>query len=61
MPLVAEAPTAMTNGSVAGLVSFVAALPSLPAAATTTMPAFHACSTANCSGSVQAAGLPPLP
>ena len=61
VPLVAVAPTAITNGSVAGSLSVGAVLPSLPAAATTTIPAFQACSTANCSGSVQAAGSPPLP
>jgi hypothetical protein len=49
--LVVDAPTARTNGSIAGLVSVLVPLPSLPAATTTTMPACHACSTANISGS----------
>ena len=51
----------MTNRSLAGLVSLPKPLPLLPTAATTTMPFSHAFSTANCSGSVQYAGWPPLP
>jgi hypothetical protein len=59
VPFVDAEPTPITNRSFAGSLSEVAA--SLPAAATTTMPAFHARSAAYCTGSVQAGGVPPLP
>src|SRR4051794_29368481 len=61
VPLVSAAPTVMIHSSEAGLASLPALLPSLPAAATTTMPACHARSTANPSGSSQAFGVPPDP
>ena len=50
VPLVSEAPTAMTYGLKAGSRSGVK-FPSLPAATTTTIPLFQACSTACESGS----------
>src|SRR5689334_5551393 len=61
VPLLALAPTLMIHSSVDGLVIRPALLPSLPTAATTTMPACHTFSTANWSGSVQAGALPPDP
>ncbi len=45
------APTAITHGSYAGSAR-PEPTPVLPAAATTTMPAFQACSTAKASGSI---------
>ena len=44
--------TAMTYGSRAGIDNSWAALPSFPTAVTTTIPAFHARSTANANGSM---------
>jgi hypothetical protein len=45
------APTAITFGLAAGMVTLPAAKPSVPAATTATMPFVQACSTANDSGS----------
>ena len=50
VPCVSAPPTASTNGSAAGSSRPLPESPSLPAAATTTMPAFQACSTAKASG-----------
>src|SRR4051794_33360792 len=61
VPLVLDAATPMTYRSLAGLARRTDELPSLPAAATTTMPAFQARCTAKLSGSLQKLGLPPLP
>ena len=51
-PVHSAAPTASTNGSIAGLATVCMALPSLPTAPTTTMPALHARSTAYDNGSM---------
>src|SRR5215510_2142178 len=53
VPLASYAPAAMTKGLYAGLASpgSPMSVTSLPAAATTTIPAFHACSAAYDSGS----------
>ncbi len=61
VPLVVTDPTASTHWSLAGLVSFLESLPWLTSGGYHHDVAFHACSTANCSGSVQAFGLPPEP
>src|SRR6266540_5908210 len=62
VPLVSEAPTAITNGSVAGFVSEPrGAKPALPAAVTTTIPLFQATSQAYASGSIPAAWLEFVP
>src|SRR3954470_5667007 len=46
VPLASSLPTAMTYGSVAGLLTFPVPKPSLPTATTTTMPLCQACSAA---------------
>src|SRR5262249_9398820 len=51
VPLGSAAPTAITYGLAAGMVTRVAVAPSLPTATTTTMPFFQAASTAYESGS----------
>src|SRR5919112_2612473 len=61
VPIVLAAATPMVYRSLAGLARRVDELPSLPTAATTTMPAFQARCTAKLSGSLQKFGLPPLP
>src|SRR3954451_4225908 len=61
VPFVVAAATPMMYGSLAGLANRGDELPSLPAAATPTMPACHALWTAKLSGSFQKLGLPPLP
>src|SRR5690242_7092988 len=64
VPLVAVAPTPMIHSSVDGSVivpALLPLLPLLPTAATTTMPACHAFSTAYWSGSVHGGALPPEP
>src|SRR4051794_12471734 len=61
VPLVAAAPTEMIHSLVAGLASAPARFPSLPTAATTTIPACQAFSTAKPSESVYGFGAPPEP
>ncbi len=52
VPFVSAAPTARTNGLYAGFARPGVVAPSLPAAATTTIPAFHATSAAQLNGSL---------
>jgi hypothetical protein len=54
VPMSSTAPTVITNGSFPGAYERASELaPSLPDAVTTTMPLFHAASTAASSGSVR--------
>ena len=46
VPIESVAPTAITNGSTAGLAKASIEYPEFPAAATTTIPRFQACSAA---------------